>query len=236
MTIFALDSAGKTAGVALWRENALLYESYLATGHTHSETLLLLADGAFAVTGLTPQDVDLFAANIGPGSFTGLRIGLAALKGLAFSSDTPCAPVSTLEALAYSFAGDGVVGTALDARRGEVYCAVFSVKSGAVTRLTPDGSMSAKAFAEQLQSFSPTTKCVGDGAELVVNASEGADISLWDAAYRFGRANGICRAAQAMAARGECITAHALTPDYHRLSQAERERAAKQGIKGDCHD
>ena len=99
MTIFGLDSAGKTAGIAILRDSRLIYECYLATGHTHSETLLCLCKNAFDAAGLSPAEIDVFAAAAGPGSFTGLRIGLAAVKGLAFPHDTPCAAVSTLEAL-----------------------------------------------------------------------------------------------------------------------------------------
>ena len=125
MTIFGLDSAGKTAGIAILRDSRLIYECYLATGHTHSETLLCLCKNAFDAAGLSPAEIDVFAAAAGPGSFTGLRIGLAAVKGLAFPHDTPCAAVSTLEALAYSAAVEGTLLCALDARRGEVYWAGF---------------------------------------------------------------------------------------------------------------
>ena len=129
MTIFGLDSAGKTAGIAILRDSRLIYECYLATGHTHSETLLCLCKNAFDAAGLSPAEIDVFAAAAGPGSFTGLRIGLAAVKGLAFPHDTPCAAVSTLEALAYSAAVEGTLLCALDARRGEVYGPVFSPRT-----------------------------------------------------------------------------------------------------------
>ena len=132
MTIFGLDSAGKTAGIAILRDSRLIYECYLATGHTHSETLLCLCKNAFDAAGLSPAEIDVFAAAAGPGSFTGLRIGLAAVKGLAFPHDTPCAAVSTLEALAYSAAVEGTLLCALDARRGEVYWAGFFAADGAV--------------------------------------------------------------------------------------------------------
>ena len=132
----------------------------------------------------------MFAAAAGPGSFTGLRIGLAAVKGLAFPHDTPCAAVSTLEALAYSAAVEGTLLCALDARRGEVYWAGFFAADGAVERLCPDESAP----------------------------------RLYPEAYRLGRAGGVCRAALAA---GETVPAAQLIPDYHRLSQAERERAAR---------
>lgn len=226
MTIFALDSAGKTAGVCLVKDDIVLYESYLATGHTHSETLLSLCDAAFCATNLVPADITVFAANAGPGSFTGLRIGLAALKGLAFPFDTPCAPVSTLEALAYSAVGDGILATALDARRGEVYCAAFRLQNGTVTRLLPDTAMAAAVFAEKLAAYHAPVRCMGDGAALVCNAD--TSLALYPAAYRLGRANGICRAAKALYDADGCVPAAELSPDYHRLSQAQRERAERE--------
>ena len=230
MIFFALDSAGKTAGVCIQKDDIILYESYLATGHTHSETLLCLCDAAFKATGLSPAQVDVFAANAGPGSFTGLRIGLAALKGLAFAHGTLCAPVSTLEALAYSSAREGIIATALDARRGEVYCAAFRVKNGSVTRILPDGSAKAADFAAQLATLGEDVICMGDGAHLVCAADE--RITLYPAQYLFGRACGICRAAAVMQHENALIPPALLTPDYHRLSQAERERANREP-KGD---
>ena len=100
MNILAVDTAGKTAGVALLQDDRLLYEVYLDGGMTHSETLMPMIDSCLKLCGLTCADIDLYAVNAGPGSFTGLRIGLAAVKGLAFPRETLCAPVSTLEALA----------------------------------------------------------------------------------------------------------------------------------------
>ena len=99
MNILAVDTAGKTAGVALLQDDRLLYEVYLDGGMTHSETLMPMIDTCLKLCGLTCADIDLYAVNAGPGSFTGLRIGLAAVKGLAFPRETLCAPVSTLEAL-----------------------------------------------------------------------------------------------------------------------------------------
>ncbi|MEG2930331.1 MAG: tRNA (adenosine(37)-N6)-threonylcarbamoyltransferase complex dimerization subunit type 1 TsaB [Ruthenibacterium sp.] len=235
MTIFALDSAGKTAGVALWQNGVLLYESYLAAAGTHSETLLSLCDAAFRAAHLCPSDIDVFAVCAGPGSFTGLRIGLGIVKGLAFPADTPCAPVSTLEALAHAWPADGLIAAALDARRGEVYCALFCRTNGLVTRLSPDGTMSAEAFSQQCAAQSkacaesaPAERvlCLGDGAHLL----QGEGLVLCPAPYRFGRANGICLAAEQMVQKKQCISAAALSPEYHRLSQAQRERAQKESV------
>ena len=121
MICMGIDAAGRTAGVALTKDDQLLYECFVNGGLSHSETLMGLVDGAFKATGLAPTDLDLYGVCAGPGSFTGLRIGLATVKGLAFVNNTPCAGVSTLEALALPQQGEGTVLCALDARRGEVY-------------------------------------------------------------------------------------------------------------------
>ena len=117
MNILAVDTAGKTAGVALLQGDRLLYEVYLDAGMTHSETLMPMIDTCLKMCGMTCANIDLYGVNAGPGSFTGLRIGLAAVKGLAFPRETLCAPVSTLEALAAAHTGEGTVLCALDARR-----------------------------------------------------------------------------------------------------------------------
>ena len=127
MTVLGLDCAGKTAGVALCRDGELFYESRLCAGFTHSETLLPLCEEALRACRLSLQDISLLAVTAGPGSFTGLRIGLATVKGLAFAHGTPCAGVSTLEALAFCAPPVGSCVCALDARRGEVYHAGFSM-------------------------------------------------------------------------------------------------------------
>ena len=127
MNILAIDTAGKTAAVAVMRDDTLLYEMASNTGLTHSETLLPMVDTALKACGLTLAQLDLYAVTNGPGSFTGLRIGLAAVKGLAFPRETLCAPVSTLEALAAAHTGEGTVLCALDARRAQVYSAAFDL-------------------------------------------------------------------------------------------------------------
>ncbi len=234
MTIFGLDSAGKTAGVALVRDGRLLYEATLSAGLTHSETLLPLCQAAFAATGLTPAGVDLFAASAGPGSFTGLRIGLATVKGLAMAAGKPCAGVSTLEALCWGVPLWGDVLCALDARRGEVYWAAFRVtqeKSAAqVLRLHEDASAPAASLADVLAGLEGPVTLLGDGAHLVYEAlapAGAARLRLAPEAFRTGRAAGVCFAAQNGA---QAVSAADLVPRYHRLSQAQRERAARLGL------
>jgi len=227
MTIFGIDSAGSTAGVAVLRDGALVYDCMLEAGRTHSETLLRLCENAFTALGIAPGDVDLFAAAAGPGSFTGLRIGLATVKGLAFPHDTPCAAVSTLEAVAAGVPAEGTLLCALDARRGEVYWAAFRAQGGALERLTPDDAAPAAALRDFAAQADGSVYLLGDGAQVVQRALADMDkLVLYPADYRRGRAAGVCRAAQRS---GQTVPPAQLCPEYHRLSQAQRERAARMG-------
>lgn len=227
MITFGLDSAGRTAAVGLMRDDELLYEGFLAAGHTHSEVLMGLVDAAFKATGLRPADVDLWGVCAGPGSFTGLRIGLATVKGLALVDKAPCAAVSTPEALAFGCPpGEGTVLAALDARRGEVYWAAFDLASRA--RLTPDAAAPVKDLAQFVENCKKPLFFVGDGAALCYNVyGQAAGILPCPPALGLCRGAGVCLAARAMETRGETSPAAALAPRYLRLSQAERERAAR---------
>ena len=226
MNILAVDTAGKTASVALMRDGRLLYEVYLDGGLTHSETLLPMIDTCLKLCGMTCADIDLYGVNAGPGSFTGLRIGLAAIKGLALPKQVLCAPVSTLEALAACHTGTGTVLCALDARRGQVYSAAFDLETHA--RLLDDDARSAASLQDFVKSCKKPLFFVGDGAYLCYNIySEAEGVLPMPPALRGGHAVGVALAAQRMAQEGLAVPPAALLPDYHRLSQAERERAER---------
>ena len=223
-----VDSAGKSASVALCRDDQLLFECTLNNGLTHSQTLMCLIDGAFKASGLTPADVDVYGVCSGPGSFTGLRIGLAAVKGLAIAKDTPCAPVSTLEALAQCHTGEGTMISALDARRREVYWAAFDLATH--QRLTPDAAAPVKTLGDFIKTCKKPLFFVGDGAALCYNEFNlTAGVVPCPAALRVPRAAGACLAALRMQQEGQCLPPAQLLPSYHRLSQAERER--QQSLK-----
>ncbi len=231
MITFGMDTAGRTVSVALMRDGQLLYESYLDAGLTHSETLMGLVDGAFRATGLTTADVQLWGVCSGPGSFTGLRIGLAAVKGLAFCSGAACAPVSTLEALAHGFVGEGTVVAALDARRGEVYWAAFDL-GPEHQRLTPDAAAPVDRLEDFLKNCKKPVFFVGDGAGLCYNKYDSlSGVLPCPPALQRCRASAVCLAAEKMNQNGLCVPPAQLLPSYHRLSQAERERQAR--IKGE---
>lgn len=224
MNIFALDSASKTASVAIVRNDVLVYEAYLCNGLTHSETLMTLAENAFSVTGLQAKDIHLFAVNAGPGSFTGLRIGMALIKGMAMPFNTPCAGVSTLESMAHTFCGEGRLICALNARRNQVYFAAFDIENGNVTRLCEDIA----ADAETVRQYAvQEMNIMGDGADVIQNVlgSEFA-LKLYSAHFANGRANGIA----ACAKKQKPCTVQELEINYHRLSQAQRLKAEKENF------
>ena len=149
MILLALDSTENTATVALTRDRELLGQATLRAGLTHSETLLPLLETLRQGARLTYDDIDAFVTSAGPGSFTGVRIGAATVKGLAFAQNKPCLGVSACEALAYNLIGfDGLAVAVMDARRGQLYNAVFAVENGVLHRLTPDRVIAADALAE----------------------------------------------------------------------------------------
>lgn len=222
MTIFALDAASKTASVAIMQNDCLIYESYLSNGLTHSETLMPLVENAFKITGLGPADIQLYAVNAGPGSFTGLRIGMALIKGMAMPHNTLCAGVSTLESMAYTFSGEGRVICSLNARRGQVYYAVFDIVNGHITRICED---TAAVASDLIQYATPNIYLMGDGADIVQDAL-GSEFSskLYQPHLMQGRAFGVALCG----AKQEPCTAGELEVNYHRLSQAQQQRAEKE--------
>ena len=231
MNILAVDTAGKTVGVALLQDDRLLYEVYLDAGMTHSETLMPMIDTCLKTCGMTCADIDLYGVNAGPGSFTGLRIGLAVVKGLALPRQIPCAGVSTMAALAYGLAGEGTVIGAQDARRGQVYWGAFDL--AAHDRLTPDTAAPVTTPENFVQTCKKPLFFVGDGATLCYNTYKNVPgVVCVPQPMQVLRGAGVALAARAMWERGECVPPAALLPDYHRLSQAERERAEREKTEG----
>jgi len=218
---FAIDTSSLACSCALVQDGALVCESYLHTGLTHSRTLTAMIRETLARAETDPNDLDRLAVCVGPGSYTGLRIGVSAVKGMAAANGTPCVGVSTLEALAYNVAcRDGIVCAALDARVGQVYAALFSVENGAVTRLTDDDALSFAALGAILPEGALV---VGDGAALVCGRFPEKRLICAPPALRYQRA----ASAALLAETREAGPAAALKPDYHRKSQAEREREAR---------
>lgn len=231
MKILALESSAVAASAALCEDEMLLGQTYLHTGLTHSQTLLPMAAGLLEQCDLKPQNLDLIAVAAGPGSFTGLRIGVAAAKGLAWAAELPCAGCSTLEAMAWSLAGfQGEVCAAMDARRHQVYNARFQVNGTAPHRLTPDRAIALADLVKELEGTSVPQIVVGDGAQLCCDALTAAGIPavLAPPNLRMQSAWGVARMGLELARTGQTVSPGELVPIYHRLSQAERERLERE--------
>ena len=151
MLILALDSTAQVGSVALCEDEKLIAEYTLNTGHTHSETLLPMVESVLKISGYTVDDVDLFVCTAGPGSFTGVRIGAATVKGIAFGKDKPCIGVSTLEALALNgVALDGILCPCMNARRQQVYNALFDCDGSSLSRICEDRALAIAELGEEL--------------------------------------------------------------------------------------
>lgn len=231
MKILALESSALAASVCLTEDEILVAQFFQNSGLTHSKTLLPMAEQLLDSCGEKLEDVDVIAVAAGPGSFTGLRIGVSGAKGLAWALDKPCAKVSTLEAMAWNLSVcPGELCPVMDARRGQVYNARFSSNGESITRLTPDRALSLEELAQELKNGAGPQILVGDGAGLCYNycRKEGLPVRVAPANLRFQSAWGVARAALDQARQGTLLTAEELTPEYHRLSQAERERLKRE--------
>lgn len=231
MKILAFDTSAKVASVAVSDGERILGVTSIDNGLTQSELVLPMAEGLLKRLGLSFGDIDTYAVTVGPGSFTGVRIGVATVKGLAFGRDIPTAPVSTLEALAENAAGlDGLIVPCMDARRGQFYTATFSSSKEGIERLTPDRAVSAEELAEELRSYEGKIYITGDGYEVAHRLLGGLGIALetTPTLARLQNAASIARVAKKMQERGECVSERELAPTYLRLPQAERERLERE--------
>ena len=231
MLLLAFETSAKAASVALMEGGKLLGESYQNTGLTHSQTLMVMAQDLLKSCGKTPQQVEAVAVAAGPGSFTGIRIGVAAAKGFAWGKELPCYGVSTLEAMALNLGVyDGYVLPVMDARRNQVYNALFRAEGGQLTRLCEDRAISLQELGEEIKTLEKNVFLVGDGALLCYNTLRETVTGLvLPPEHRLHqRAAGVALAAQAMADAGLPGNGAELTPNYLRLSQAERERLARE--------
>ena len=238
LKILAFDSTAKTASVALLEDERIRADFYADNGKTHSEILLPMAEDVCARAHIKTEDIDLFAVTAGPGSFTGVRIGVATVKGLAFSmtDEKNCVSVSTLEAIAENlFPLDGIYVPVMDARRNEVYNAIFRAENGTLTRLCPDRAISLSALGDELMTLYRNEKIrlAGDGYEVAKAylATLPLEIAETPLRLRMQSADSVARVALRLALRGEVLSARELAPTYLRLPQAERDRLTKQNEK-----
>ncbi len=228
MLILGLESSAKAASAALCRDGELIAQYSQCSGLTHSRTLLPMVEDLLRNTETRLDDVDAVAVACGPGSFTGIRIGVAAVKGLCWASEKPVIGVSTLAAMAWNgaAAGEGsLICCCMDARRQQVYNALFEIRDAKPARLVPDRAISLEELARELEKYEKRVFLVGDGAKLCYNRLGELGIAgtiapepvLQQSAY------GVCRAAEDEPVR----PAAELLPVYLRLSQAERERQSR---------
>ena len=231
MKILAFETSAKAASVALLDQGKLLGEAYQNTGLTHSQTLMVMAEDLLKSCNLTAQDVEAVAVAAGPGSFTGVRIGVAAAKGFAWGAELPCYGVSTLESMARNLGVyQGYVVPAMDARRSQVYTAVFHAEKGILSRVEEDMAISLAELGEKIKNYAEPVFLVGDGAVLCYNTllEEVPSLVLPPEHRMHQRAAGVALVAQAMADAGDPGNGAELSPNYLRLSQAERERLARE--------
>ena len=223
MLILAFESSARAASVALVEDGRLISQYSQCSGLTHSRTLLPMAEDMLKNAELSLDKVDLFAVAHGPGSFTGIRIGVSTVKGLAWAAEKPCVGVSTLEAMAWhGLAAGGLVCPVMDARRSQVYNALFQVENGRPVRLCEDRPIALSQLAEELRTLNAPAFLIGDGAELAEKylREQAIPCTVAPENLRWQSAWGV-----AMAAMDKTPgNADALLPVYLRLSQAERER------------
>ncbi len=229
--ILAFETSAKAASVALLEKDKLLGESYQNTGLTHSQTLMKMAEDLLCCCGKTVADITAVAVANGPGSFTGVRIGVAAAKGLAWGAEIPCYGVSTLEAMAEGLGiYEGFVVPTMDARRDQTYTAIFRAENGKLTREMEDSAISFAELEEKLKNREKPIFLVGDGTVLCYNTLKEAvpNLVLPPEHRRNQRASGVALVAQRMLEANLPGDGASLKPNYLRLSQAERERLARE--------
>ena len=231
MKILAFDTSAKTASVAVCDGGNILGVSNIDNGLTQSELVLPMAEALLSQLKMSFADVELYAVTVGPGSFTGVRIGVSTVKGLAFGRDIPCAPVSTLEALAENAAGlTGLIVPCMDARRGQFYTATFAATGEGISRMTPDRAISAEELAEELRSYEGDIYITGDGYDVAHKLLTSLGVKLAATPYllRSQNAVSIARVAEKMYTQGLYVSERELAPTYLRLPQAERERLERE--------
>lgn len=231
MKILGIDSSAKSASVAITDGEKVLGSFYTNTGLTHSQTLMPMIEALLKNANITLDEIGLIAVNKGPGSFTGIRIGVAAAKGIADVKKIPVYGASTLGSMAYNLIGtDCIACCVMDARCAQVYNAFFDITDGKISRLTEDNADSIENVLSKLKNYKKNKILVGDGAEICYNNLNGDDsIKIAHQANRYQSAVGVCF--EAMNMPNEYIESSRLVPEYLRLPQAQRELNKK--LKGE---
>jgi len=231
LRILGIECSAGPASVAITQDGKVLGSSFINVKLTHSQTLMPMVEQVLKNCMLTLSDIDYIAVAAGPGSFTGVRIGISAVKGIAAPLNIPCVAVSTLSAMAYKHTDRNcIVCTAMDARCNQVYNALFEVKDGNIIRLCDDRALLCEELAKEIEQINNTENkpiiITGDGAEIfypfVKNSTKLSPEHL-----RYQNAVGVCLAAEQQISNQEFVCANELLPVYLRLPQAERELKKK---------
>lgn len=235
MRILAIESATLTASACILEGDVILGEITTNFKKTHSETLLPMVDSLMKMTGMKVKDMDAFTVSVGPGSFTGLRIGIAGIKGLSFAVNKPCIAVSTIESLAMNgLHTDAIICPMIDARRNQVYTGAFLSEKGMLKRILPDMPLDICEVVEKMEALSKEhgkkILYLGDGAtaykDAILDASKETPVFA-DFSMNYIRASFTARIAKEKFLRNETVTAEELEAVYLRKSQAEQEREKK---------
>ncbi len=233
MIILSFDTTAHSGSVSLIEDGKIIGEFFINTKLTHSQTLMTMCNALFENTYRNIDEVDFFAVNAGPGSFTGVRIGVSAIKAMAWAKNKPCVSVSTLESIAYNMKSSGAIVCALmDARCNQFYNALFKCEeNGNIIRLCEDRASSFEEIATSLIGYHDERIILcGDGADLAYKLMSGLveNLEVAQQQLRYQKASGVGLVAIEKAIKGETLTAKQLMPTYLRLSQAERELKKKK--------
>lgn len=231
MLVLGIESSAGPASAAVVRDGRLLGEFFVNTKQTHSQTLLPMVEALLNSLSISCGDLDRIAVANGPGSFTGVRIGVACVKGIAFPFELPCCGVSTLEAIAYgSVSCEGnILCSAMDARCGQVYNALFQADGGRLKRLTEDRAISIHELGRECRGYGERLLLLGDGAMLCHQEFASWGAKLAPEGIRFQRAASVALLGEERPA----VSAEELLPSYLRIPQAERElKARREKVQG----
>lgn len=236
MKILGVESSATSASVSVVENGKVIACEASNTGLTHSQTLLPMVESTLKKAAVSLNDIDYLAVSNGPGSFTGIRIGVSLVKGMADPLNKSCVAVSTLEAIAKPLENTGVIAASvMDARCNQVYCALFDCEGAKMSRLTKDDAISIDELTERLKSQKKRIALIGDGANVCYNKMKGElnNVTIASAAIRYQSASSVALIAEDLILESEDnkIKAEDLVPKYLRLSQAERELKKKQENK-----
>ena len=239
LNILSVDSSSKTASVAINNDGETLIEIFLNTGLVHSKTLVPVIEDVIKYTGFSMEDIDLFAVSSGPGSFTGIRIGMSVIKGMMFALDKLCIPVSSLEILAFNAVNicSGIICPCLDFRRGSLYNCLFKSDGENLIRLTEDRNISVNDLLEELRNYSQKIYFVGDNEQLCYNSWVNGlflkNFYILKDPFCSIKASNLGILAYKKYSSDKSVALDDVYPTYLNLSQAERQRLENNLIRGE---